>query len=84
MREAFAKRCGSEVEVVFFGAGLNMLRKTNTACKERLKSLADSGVTLSAGQNAVRLKDLFPFASQVDSGVAEPAPKQEAGRAHIH
>jgi hypothetical protein len=89
MREAFAKDGGSEVEVVFFAAGLNMLRKTNTAYEERLKKLADSGVTLSACQNAMRLmnvktEDLFPFASQVDSGIAELARKQEAGWAYIH
>lgn len=89
MREAFAKDGGSEVEVVFFGAGLNMLRKTNTAYEERLKKLADSGVTLAACQNAMRLmnvktEDLFPFASQVDSGVAELARKQESGWAYIH
>ncbi len=89
MREAFAKDGGSEVEVVFFGAGLNMLRKTNTAYEERLKKLADAGVTLSACQNAMRLmnvktEDLFPFANQVDSGVAELARKQEAGWAYIH
>jgi intracellular sulfur oxidation DsrE/DsrF family protein len=89
MREAFAKDGGSEVEVVFFAAGLNMLRKTNTTYEERLKKLADSGVTLSACQNAMRLmnvktEDLFPFASQVDSGIAELARKQEAGWAYIH
>lgn len=89
MREAFAKDGGSEVEVVFFGPGLNMLRKTNTAYEARLKKLADSGVTLAACQNAMRLmniktEDLFPFASQVDSGVAEVARKQEAGWAYIH
>ena len=89
MRDTFAKDGGSEVEVVFFGAGLNMLRKTNTAYEERLKKLADSGVTLSACQNAMRLmnvktEDLFPFASQVDSGIAELARKQEAGWAYIH
>ena len=89
MREAFARDGGSEVEVVFFGAGLNMLRKTNTAYEERLKKLADAGVVLSACQNAMRLmnvktEDLFPFASQVDSGIAELARKQEAGWAYIH
>ena len=89
MREAFEKDGGSEVEVVFFGAGLNMLRKTNTAYEARLKKLADSGVTLAACQNAMRMmniktEDLFPFASQVDSGVAEVARKQEAGWAYIH
>jgi intracellular sulfur oxidation DsrE/DsrF family protein len=89
MREAFAKDGGSQVEVVFFGPGLNMLRKTNTAYEERLRKLADAGVTLSACQNAMRLmnvttEDLFPFAAQVDSGVAELSRKQEAGWAYIH
>ena len=89
MRAAFAQDGGSQVEVVFFGAGLNMLLKKNTAYEERLKQLADSGVTLSACQNAMRVMnvktdDLFPFASQVDSGVAELVRKQEAGWSYIH
>ncbi|MEO8051862.1 MAG: DsrE family protein [Acidobacteriota bacterium] len=88
MRKAFAKD-GSEVEVVFFGPGLNMLLKTNTAQEEALKKLAESGVTLAACQNAMRFykvktEDLFPFASEVDSGAAELARKQEAGWAYIH
>jgi len=88
MRTAFAKD-GSGVEVVFFGPGLNMLLKKNTAQEEKLKKLAESGVTLAACQNAMRFynvktEDLFPFASQVDSGVAELARKQEAGWAYIH
>jgi intracellular sulfur oxidation DsrE/DsrF family protein len=32
----------------------------------------------------VKTEDLFPFASQVDSGAAELARKQEAGWAYIH
>ena len=88
LRSAFSKD-GSEVEVVFFGPGLNMLLKKNTAYEERLKQLSESGVTLSACQNAMRMmnvktEDLFPFASQVDSGAAELARKQEAGWAYIH
>ena len=88
MRAAFAKD-GSEVEVVFFGPGLDMLLKKNTAQEEQLEKLAESGVTLAACQNAMRFykvktEDLFPFASQVDSGVAELARKQEAGWAYIH
>jgi len=88
MRAAFAKD-GSEVEVVFFGPGLDMLLKKNTAQEAQLKKLAESGVTLSACQNAMRFykvttEDLFPFASQVDSGVAELARRQEAGWAYIH
>jgi intracellular sulfur oxidation DsrE/DsrF family protein len=89
MRKAFAADGGSQVEVVFFGPGLNMLRKTNTAYEERLKQLSDSGVTLSACQNAMRMmnvktEDLFPFAGQVDSGIAELVRKQEAGWSYIH
>ena len=89
MRKAFADDGGSQVEVVFYGPGLAMLLKTNTAYAERLKSLADSGVVLSACRNSMRdrgvkTEDLFPFASQVDSGIAELARKQEAGWAYIH
>jgi len=89
MRAVFAKDGGSEVEVVFFGPGLNMLLKKNTKYEAPLKRLADAGVTLSACQNAMRLmkvttEDLFPFAAQVDSGVAELSRKQEAGWAYIH
>jgi len=89
MREALEKDGGSEVEVVFFGAGLNMLRNTNTEYEERLKKLSESGVTLSACQNAMKAlkvttEDLFPFAGQVDSGVAQLARRQTAGWAYIH
>ena len=89
MRQAFEEDGGSEVEVVFFGAGLNALRKTNGEYEERLKKLSESGVALSACQNAMKLmhvstEDLFPFASQVDSAVAELTRKQESGWAYIH
>jgi intracellular sulfur oxidation DsrE/DsrF family protein len=88
-RNALAADGGSQVEVVFWGAGLNMLRKSNTAYEERLKQLVDDGVTLSACQNAmkvmnVKTEDLFPFASQVDSGIAQIVRRQEAGWAYIH
>ncbi len=89
IREAFAKDGGVQVEVVFYSQGLNMLRKTNAEYEERLKKLADNGVTLSACQNAMKAmkvttEDLLPFAAQVDSGVAELTRKQEAGWAYIH
>jgi intracellular sulfur oxidation DsrE/DsrF family protein len=89
MRNAFARDGGAQVEVVFYGQGLNMLRKTNTAYEERLKQLTDEGVTLSACQNAMRVlnvktEDLFPFASQVDSGIAQIVRRQEAGWSYIH
>jgi hypothetical protein len=88
-RDALAKDGGSQVEVVFWGAGLNMLRKTNSAYEARLKQLSDDGVTLSACRNAMRVmnvktEDLLPFASEVDSGIAEVVRKQESGWAYIH
>src|SRR5579883_2898747 len=52
-RAALAKDGGSQAEVVFYGAGLNMLKKTNTEYEARLKTLADAGVTLAACQNAM-------------------------------
>jgi intracellular sulfur oxidation DsrE/DsrF family protein len=80
---------GSQVEVVFYGAGLSILTKTNTAYEERLKQLSDSGVRLVACRNAMKMRnvkteDLFPFAGQVDSGIAEMVRRQEAGWAYIH
>jgi len=88
MRAALAKD-GVQTEVVFFGPGLNMLLKKNTTYEERLKQLADAGVTLAACQNAMKFMkvttdDLFPFAAQVDSGAAELVRKQKAGWQYIH
>ena len=86
---ALADDGGAEVEVVFWGPGLAMLAKTNTAYEARLKQLADRGVKLLACRNAmknrkVKTEDLFPFTGQVDSGIAEVVKKQEAGWAYIH
>jgi intracellular sulfur oxidation DsrE/DsrF family protein len=80
---------GSEVEVVFYGPGLLMLKKSNAAFEERLDRLSKSGVKLLACRNSmksrnVKTEDLFPFAGQVDSGIAEMVRKQEAGWAYIH
>ncbi|MGA2714250.1 MAG: DsrE family protein [Bryobacteraceae bacterium] len=82
------KEDGVQVEIVFFGNGLPMLLKTNTAYAQRLKEAADKGVILAACQNSMRVRkvkseDLFPFATEVDSGVAELVRKQEAGWAYI-
>jgi uncharacterized protein len=87
--KAFEKDGGAQVEIVFFGQGLKMLLKTNKDYEERLKKLSDDGVILAACQNAMKAmkvttEDLFPFAVQVDSGVAELTRKQEAGWAYIH
>jgi len=79
---------GVQVEVVFFGKGLTMLLKKNVEYAGRLKEAAEKGVNLAACQNSMRAmnvktEDLFPFASQVDSGVAELVRKQEAGWSYI-
>ena len=89
LRAALEKDGGVQIEVIFFGAGINMPRKTNTADADRLKKRSDNSVTLAAWQNAMRMAgmktdDLFPFAVQVDAGVAELVRKQEAGWAYIH
>jgi intracellular sulfur oxidation DsrE/DsrF family protein len=75
---------GIQIEVVFYGKGLPMLLKTNSAYEERLKKASSTGVVLAACQNSMRIQkvtteDLIPFAAQVDSGVAELIRKQEAG-----
>jgi intracellular sulfur oxidation DsrE/DsrF family protein len=85
----FTQDGGVQMEVVFFGPGLNMLRKTNAAYEKRFKKFAAYGVTFSACQNSMEAmkltkEDLFPFVSQVRSGVAEVVRKQEAGWAYIH
>jgi uncharacterized protein len=87
--KSLAEDGGSQVEVVFYGLGLNMLAKTNTAYEEPLKQLSDSGVKLVACRNAMKMRnvkteDLFPFAGQVDSGIAEMVRRQESGWAYIH
>ena len=88
LRAAFQKDGGVEIEVVFFGPGINMLRRSNVDFAENLRRLADQGVALTACQNSMRdrgikTEDLFPFAGQVDSGVAQLARRQEAGWAYI-
>jgi intracellular sulfur oxidation DsrE/DsrF family protein len=88
LRKAFENDGGVEVEVVFFGPGLSMLYKATSPYGDLLKQLADQGVKLTACQNSMRdrrikTEDLFPFASQVDAGVAELVRKQEAGWAYI-
>jgi len=77
-----------QVEVVAYGKGLSLLLKTNAAFEDRMKKAIASGVVLDACQNSMRIRkvtteDLFPFASQVDSGVAELIRKQEAGWSYI-
>jgi intracellular sulfur oxidation DsrE/DsrF family protein len=76
------------IEVVAYGKGINLLVKTNTAFEERLKAAAATGVVLAICQNSMRTRnvkpeDVFPFATPVDSGVAELIRKQEAGWSYI-
>src|ERR1019366_10343974 len=47
MRIAFANDGGVEIEVVFLGPGLNMLRKTNSDNADMLQRLATEGVKLA-------------------------------------
>jgi intracellular sulfur oxidation DsrE/DsrF family protein len=79
---------GTEIEVVVHGKGLGLLLAANTQMQDRLKQLADNGVTFAACENtmrrmSVRKEDLLPFAKTVDSGVAEVVRKQEAGWSYI-
>jgi intracellular sulfur oxidation DsrE/DsrF family protein len=76
------------VAVVAYGKGINLLLKTNAAFEEGLKKATGSGVVMAVCQNSMRarkvkVEDLFPFATPVDSGVAELIRKQEAGFAYI-
>jgi len=86
---ALAEDGGSQIEVVFYGPGLIMLTKANKSYEEPLKQLSDKGVKLLACRNAMKMRnvkseDLFPFAGEVDSGIAEIVREQEAGWADIH
>ena len=87
--KALADDGGVDVEVVFWGPGIDMLKKSNAAYEERLKGLSDHGVKLVACRNAMKFhhlatEDLCEFAGQVDSGIAEIVKKQEAGWAYVH
>jgi len=86
-QRAFRKD-GIQIEVVFYGKGITALLKTNTEYAERLQKAAADGVVLGACQNTMRLRkitseDIFPFSTEVDSGVAELIRKQEAGYSYI-
>lgn len=89
MKAALDKEGGVSTEVIFYGPGLAMLTKKGGAKYEaQLKALNAAGVKLSACQNAMKFynvtsQDLFPFASEVDSAMAEIVRKQNAGWAYI-
>lgn len=78
----------TEIEVVAHSNGLGLLLKSDEALRTRMEELASSGVVFAACQNTmkkknVRQEDLLPFATTVDSGVAEVVRKQEAGWAYL-
>ncbi len=78
-----------DVEVVAFGAGLNML-KYDSEVGHRLKTAAAKGVAIKAcgvtmGKMKLKEKDLYPDASigVVPAGVVEIMKKQKEGWYHI-
>jgi len=76
------------VELVAHGGGLGMLLGSNQAQAERMARLSGDGVVLAACENTMRRKkvnraDLLPFATTVDSGVAEVVRKQEQGWSYV-
>ncbi len=78
----------TELEVVAHGKGLGLLKLTNEALKERIASIAATGVRFAACENSMRQQhvtkqDLLPAATTVDSGVAEVVRKQEAGWTYV-
>ena len=87
LQKAFGRET-TEIEVVAHGKGLGLILKTNEAMRERLQLISDSAVHFAACQNTMRhmnlkREDLIPFATTVDSGVAEVVRKQEAGWSYI-
>ena len=87
LQKAFGQ-ANTHIEVVSHGAGLGLLRNTNTVMAERLKKIAGTGVVFAACNNSMQKmklskQDLFPFVTVVDSGVAEIVRKQEAGWSYI-
>lgn len=78
----------TEVEVVCFGKGIDMLLKTDTPLAQRIAEDKSTGVEFAACRNTLRARhlspaDLLPSVTLVDSGVAEIVRRQEAGWAYI-
>lgn len=87
LQKAFGRET-TEIEVVAHGKGLGLILKTNEAMRERLQLVSDAGVGFASCENTMRRmnlkrEDLMPFATIVDSGVAEVVRKQEAGWSYI-
>ena len=78
----------TEIEVVGHSKGLSMLIAKDNALADRMKKLADAGVTFTACENTMKKKNvtkeqLLPFSKTTDSGVAELVRKQEGGWSYI-
>ncbi len=78
----------TEIEVIAHSNGLGLLLKSDEALQERMQGLAAKGVVFAACENTMKKKnvtkaDLLPFATTVDSGVAEVVRKQEAGWSYV-
>jgi uncharacterized protein len=79
----------ARIEVVAHGDGLDLLvASKNAEIAERLAQLNRAGVVFAACQNTMQRRaiapdQLSPFATPVDSGVAELARKQLAGWAYL-
>lgn len=87
LQKAFGGETAS-IEVVAYGPGLGMRLGSDSALTSRLQALASSGVVLAACENTMRRKgvqrsDLLPFATTVESGVAEVVRKQEQGWSYV-
>lgn len=69
--------------------GSDFFYGTNTVQAERMKKLADGDVVFAACRNTTRRQHvtaeaLLPFATTVDSGVAEVVRRQDDGWAYLH
>ena len=77
-----------EVEVIAFGDGVEVFRKTGTF-EETLKNLQAKGVLLAQCENTIRERhidksELFPFISFVPSGNGEIIIRHYQGWAIVH
>jgi intracellular sulfur oxidation DsrE/DsrF family protein len=86
LRSAFKEDV--QIEMVCLGEGLAVLQKIDTELQATLTKHAEAGVVFAACQNSMRLRkvttqDLFPFAVEVPSGLAEVVLKQEIGYQYL-
>ena len=78
----------TDVELVAHGNGLSMLIAASGGDRARMEELSKGGVVFAACENTMKKQnvakaDLLPFATTVDSGVAEVVRKQEAAWAYL-